>query len=208
MLTIDIMQKYIQKAFVDGNIPAAVEGVRADIQKFFNGEYGREMFKLARKITKEDYASEPGHIRCWKRVQKRIGKDAAPKVGERFEYMVANKAKAKKIGDNMVDWVQAEQEKIGPDMNYYFNASIVKPMTRVMEYMVTPKVLRGLFNPMNYDQVSVTHASSRNLLGFLGVQSSTTKRKKINPVDHNNGEGGPPNTSNGNILGFFKSSTT
>lgn len=177
MITIEIMKTFIHKAFVDGDIPAAVDSVKKNIQRFFNGEFTREMFMIAKKITKEEYDNDPGHIMAWRRMQKRVGVNACPKMGDRFEYMVCNNGKYKNIGENIVDWELVKELKLSPDMDYYFDASIVKPMQRIMEHMVDPTTVASVLNQANYDRQTTVNARKGNLVAWSGNTSITKKRK-------------------------------
>lgn len=177
VITREIMNDFVHEYFVNNNEQAALKVVYDGISKLLQSRYALTKFRISTNISKEDYANPPGHIIAWKRMQRRIGKEAAPKVGDRIDYMVAEYNKGKKIGQQFVDWRHSNDIKLTPDLDYYFTASIQKPMDRIMEHLIDESVRRKIFDKTNYDQKVTINANGSNLLGLWNKSSSVTKKR-------------------------------
>jgi hypothetical protein len=98
-------------------------------------------------------------------------------------------------------WINdAKKMKVNPDINYYFEASIVKPMTRLLEHVVDQKTLKDLFDRNRYDKAVEVHANKYNVVGYFsksGVINKTVKKNagKLKVQKKNNKRGPPQITS-------------
>lgn len=179
-LCTDTMEEFIRLFFREKNLEAAVKSVETNIQKLFNMEYPTEYFRIGKRIKKpyEEYSSpKPPQIVLWKKLMDKYGVEAAPKVGQYIYFFCADNYDGKCVkGKNLIWYPEAAKGRINPDLSYYFDAAFVKPMTRLLEHIITPRTLEQLFDVRRYNITKVVYSNKYNLLG--NVECMKTKIMK------------------------------
>lgn len=167
MLCTDAMNEFVKHFFVNDDLKAGIESLVRRIQQLFDMNYETLMFRIGKRI-KKPYAEYkkpiPAHIVLWKRLVDKYGEDAIPRVGQYMYFICADIGKVRNSGDNFVYYPHAVKGNINPDLMYYFDAAFVKPMERLLKYIVSKKTLKQIFDVKRYNITKITHANKHNLL--------------------------------------------
>lgn len=176
------MKAYFDYVFKDKDRESAANSVRLTMADLLGENLKLEDFVLIKKIAKAEYKTTPGHVIAWRRMVDRVGKAAAPVVGEKFEFIVTKMNKKLGIGlsDAIMDLELAKEigfENIEIDKDYYRETFVHNPLNKIMQYIHGKEETKKILSVKSYERQDTVTAKKGNLLGFFGKQKVVTKRK-------------------------------
>lgn len=176
------MKAYFDYIFSERDKNKALKSIKVIMSDLMGSVLTLEDFVITKKIAKAHYKTEPPHVTSWKRMIARVGKAEAPAIGERFEFIVTkmNPKMGIKLPQAIMDVDLVKEkgfENVQVDIDYYYNTFILKPMEKIMNLIHGPENTRKVLDKRSYELKQVVTQNKNNLLGFLGKQKITTKKR-------------------------------
>lgn len=176
LICIDMMSFFVKTYFEENNLEAALLGVEERIQKLFNNEYDFDMYKIGKKLKRDphEYKTKQRHIELWKQIRKSVGVKSAPQTGQ-YLYYIACKGDNK--GKVQFTWFpHAKRKQFNPDADFYFNDTVVKPLKRILEYIISPRTLEMLLDKSRYDTHVEVQRNDGKITNYFSSGTSSFKK--------------------------------
>lgn len=177
-----------EKIFLERNVDEAVRAAKNAIERLYLGNVDMDMLILTSSLSQapEEYKTPQAHTVLAQRMAKR-DPASAPVVGDRMGYVMVGGGKS--IRDMAEDPEYARKHDLQPNVDYYLDNQLRKPLERLFKPIIgvtkTAELFRGEHTRRRVTRMPVGDAPAGSLLSFVQLTRTCQQcNETYNPKKH------------------------
>lgn len=120
---------------------------------------------ITKALSKSDYTAKQAHVELAERMRKRDA-GSAPTLGDRVAYVIVKGAGGSRNYEKSEDPIYVLENNLPIDTKYYLDNQLAKPLTRIFDPILGPKLSGQLLTGEHTRSISVVAPSVGGLMKF------------------------------------------